>query len=101
MSTEKPYKKLLGNRVFLKLDLPSYSLEMAESAKQTLITEAAQKLNKAEVYDIGDTVAALGIINLGDTVCVSKQGITRGEFLNLSKDLTVVMVSPLDIIHIW
>jgi len=95
---KKPYKKLLGNRVYLKLDIPSYTIEMADSAKQALVVEAAQKLNKAEVYDVGDVVTH---IQPGEIVMVSKQGVTRGEFVTLSKDLSVIMVSPIDIIHIW
>jgi flavin-binding protein dodecin len=99
----KPYKQLLGNRVYLKLEIITSSLEMAESAKKAMVLEAAKKLNKAVVYDIGHSVVQDADIKyaVGDRVMVSMQGVTRGEILNLDKDTTVVMVSPLDIIHIW
>jgi hypothetical protein len=100
--TKKPYRVLLGNRVYIKLDLPVYTLEMAEETKKKLISEAAQKLSKGVVYDVGNAVVvAKDSPKEGDTVMVSMQGVTRGELVNLTPELSVLMVSPLDIIQIW
>jgi len=94
----KEYKKLLGNRVYLEIDLPNYSIEMSESAKKDLVREAASKLNRTKVLDIGTTVTNVAI---GDEVLVSKEGILRGDIINLSPTKTVALVNPLEIIHIW
>jgi len=99
---KKPYRVLLGNRIYLKLEMPTYTLEVAEEVKKRMVVEAAQKLNKGVVYDVGTTVVVSpDSPKVGDKVMVSMQGVTRGEILNISPDLTVVMISPLDIIHIW
>jgi len=101
--TKKPYKVLLGNRVYIKLDLPKYTLEVAEETKKKMVLEAAQKLNKGIIYDVGLSVIreGKGGLNPGDKIMISMQGVTRGEIVNITPDLTVVMVNPLDIIHIW
>lgn len=97
----KPYKTLLGNRIYLKMELPTYSIQMADSAKKELIAEAAKKLEKAVVYDIGTGVHSDNPIEIGDEVMVGKEGIMRGDLVNLTKDLTVMMVNPLEIVQIW
>ncbi len=94
----KPYEKLLGNRVYLKMNMPTFNLEIPESTKNKIIQEAAQKMEKAEVYDIGTTVTNVGV---GDVVMVGKEGIIRGELVNLEKGLVVMMINPLEIVQIW
>ena len=101
MSTKKPYKTLLGNRIYLKIDLPKYTVELDEKLKKQLIAEAAQKLNKAVVYDIGLGVHPENPIEIGDTVMVGKEGIIRADIVHLSKTLSVIMVNPMEIVHIW
>jgi len=95
---EKPYKKLLGNRVYVTMNMPHYTIEMDENVKKKLIAEAAQKMERATVYDIGTIVTTVAI---GDEVMVGKEGILRGDLINLSPNLTVMMINPLEIVHIW
>lgn len=97
----KPYKTLLGNRIYVVIDLPTYSIQMADSAKKALIAEAAKKLSRAVVYDIGTGVHPDNPIKVGDEVMVGKEGIIRGDLVNLSDDLSVMMVNPIEIVQIW
>jgi hypothetical protein len=97
----KIYKELLGNRIYVDIDLPKYTIEISKTEKDKIIAEAAQKLNKAKVFDIGSGVHELNPIKIGDIVLVGKEGITRGDIVNLSEDKTVVCINPMDIIMIW
>jgi len=97
---EKPYKTLLGNRIYIKMELPTYSIQMADSAKKELVAEAAKKLERGVVYDIGTGVLT-DDIKIGDEVMVGKEGIIRGDLVNLTKDLSVMMINPFEIVHIW
>lgn len=97
----KEYKTLLGNRVYIEIDLPKYTLEMEESVKKRLVAEAAKKMNRAKVYDVGNGVPEGFELKKGEEVLVGKEGIIRGDFINLSEDRTVLVISPFDIIHIW
>lgn len=96
----KEYKKLLGNRVYIEVNMPTYTIVMDEAIKKKLIEEVAQELNRAKIYDIGTGVTK-DTIKIGDEVLVGREGIIRGEFINLSEKRTVLMISPFDIIHIW
>ncbi len=96
----KEYKKLLGNRIYLEIDMPKYTVVMDEAIKKKLIADVAKDLNRAKVYDIGTGVVK-DTIEVGDEVLVGRDGVIRGDFINLSKKRTVLMVSPFDIIHIW
>ncbi len=96
----KEYKKLLGNRVYIEVDMPNYTIVMDEAIKKKLIAEVVKELNRAKIYDIGTGVTK-DTIEIGDEVLVGRDGVVKGEFINLSEKKTVLMVSPFDIIHIW
>lgn len=98
---ERLYKTLLGNRIYLIMDMPKYSIEVDETTKQKLAQEAAQKMNRAEVYDRGLGVHEDNPVKIGDKVLVGTGGISRGELITLSKDLVVMAVNPMEIMHIW
>jgi len=97
----KEYKTLLGNRVYIEIDMPNYSVEMPEEVKKKLTQDVAQKLNRAKVYDVGTSLETSSPVKVGDEVLVSKDGVIRGDFINLSPTKVVLMISPFDIIHIW
>jgi len=94
------YTKLLGNRVYVDIDIPKYTIEMAEEVKKQLVGEAVKSLTKAVVYDVGSGVVEGGV-EPGDIVLVSKEGVLRGDLINLTDKKTVLLISPFDIIHIW
>lgn len=97
----KEYKTLLGNRIYIEVEMPNYSVQMTEEVKKKLTADIVQKLNRAKVYDVGTSLETSSPVKPGDEVLVSRDGIIRGDFVNLSDTKVVLMVSPFDIIHIW
>lgn len=98
--SKKPYKELLGNRVYLELPRKEDSkIIVDENTKQALQKELIKKMSKLKVYDKGDFVDN---IKVGDMVLVDPSKITNAVVIpNLGLDVDIILISPFDIIHIW
>lgn len=97
---EKPYKRLLGNRVFLSMPPKTENkILLTKEAKDEVAFAERKKLQKLIVYDVGD---AVNLINIGDEVMVNIEALARAPIIELGNGLDdVIMVSPVDIIIIW
>jgi len=98
--SKKPYKELLGNRIYLELPKKEDSkLIVDENTKEALQKEVMKKMSKLKVYDVGTNVES---IKVGDIVLVDPSKITNAVVIpNLSLDVDIILVSPFDVIHIW
>ena len=95
----KPFKKLLGNRVLLKTPaLPETKLQLSKEVTDSLKVSYMEKLDKLEVYAIGDTVTT---VQEGDIVTIPVGNILNGQKIKISDDLEVCLVSIYDISIVW
>lgn len=95
----KPYKTLLGNRIYVEIPkINESSLILSEEAKRTLTTAEISKLDRLTVYDIGDTVTT---VKVGDVILVDRSEVARAPIVTLSSELSVLLISPFQVIHIW
>lgn len=95
----KPFKKLLGNRVLLKTPaLPESNLKVPTAAQEELKKAYLEKLDKLEVYAVGDTVTTVAE---GDIVTIPIPNVLNGQKIKLSDDLEVCLVSIFDISIVW
>jgi hypothetical protein len=86
----KPFKKLLGNRIYLIMPvIPESILVLPEEVKKQLISSEQEKFQKLKVYAVGDTIS---IIQEGDMVLIEPTALANAP---------VIMVSIFNIIHIW
>lgn len=98
--SKKPYKQLLGNRIYLELPKKEDSkLIVDENTKEALQKEVMKKMSKLKVYDVGTSVES---IKVGDIVLVDPSKITNAVVVpNLGLDVDIILVSPFDVIHVW
>lgn len=95
----KPFKKLLGNRVLLKTPaLPETKLQLSKEAQENLKEEYLKKLDKLEVYSIGDTVTTVAE---GDLVTIPIPSVLNGQKIKISDTEEVCLVSVFDISIVW
>ena len=95
----KPFKRLLGNRVLLKTPaLPETKLQLSKEAQEQLKSSYLEKLDKLEVYAVGDLVFN---IKEGDIVTIPIPNILNSQKIKLSDDLEVCVVNVLDISIVW
>jgi hypothetical protein len=96
----KPYKQLLGNRIYLELPKKDESkIIVDENTKEALQKELMKKMSKLKVYDVGNTV---DLVKAGDIVLVDPSKITSAVVIpNLDLDVDIILISPFDVIHVW
>jgi hypothetical protein len=98
---KKPYKKLLGNRVYVELPtVPKTNVMIDEATRQALEEENMKKMDKLTVYDVGDSVS---IVKPGDVVLIdaTKMKAQGGGFIQDFNNIRVLLISPFDIVHVW
>ena len=97
---KKPYKSLLGNRIYLELPKKDESkIIVDENTKEALQKELMKKMSKLKVYDVGNTV---DLVKAGDIVLVDPSKITNAVVIpNLGLDVDIILISPFDVIHVW
>lgn len=96
---EKPYRVLLGNRIYLELPKQEESKVIVdENTKEALMKEFSKKLQKVVVYDKGETV---NNVEIGDVVMADHKALSSAPVIDLGNGTTVILVSPFDIVHIW
>tara|TARA_R100000951_G_scaffold32332_1_gene27569 strand:- start:4115 stop:4414 length:300 start_codon:yes stop_codon:yes gene_type:complete len=98
--SKKPYKSLLGNRIYLELPKKDESkIIVDENTKEALQKELMKKMSKLKVYDVGNTV---DLVKAGDIVLVDPSKITNAVVIpNLGLDVDIILISPFDVIHVW
>jgi hypothetical protein len=96
---KKPYKALLGNRIYVKIPRKEESkLIVDENTKEELQRQMLKKMSRLTVFDVGDIVTN---IKAGDSVLVDPGKLKDAMVIPLSDDKDVLLVSPFDIIHVW
>ena len=96
---KKPFKKLLGNRVYLNMpEIPESILILSEDVRKGIMQEEQKKWQKLTVYAVGDIVTT---VVEGDVVYVAPATLANAPVLSLTDKLQVVMISLYDIAHIW
>lgn len=95
---EKGFKKLRGNRVYLSLPTEEKGRVIVDhNTKEDLQRAFAAKMLRATVYAVGEVTD----IAEGDVVLVDPQALGKASIIPLNDGMSVVLVSPFDIIHIW
>lgn len=96
---KKPYKKLLGNRIYVEIPKKEESkLIVDENTKEALQREMLKRMSKLTVYDVGDLVTN---IKSGDVILVDPGKLKDALVIPLSDNKDVLLVSPFDVMHIW
>ena len=97
--TKKPYKKLLGNRIYVEIPKKEESkLIVDENTKEALQREMLKRMSKLTVYDVGDLVTN---IKSGDVILVDPGKLKDALVIPLSDNKDVLLVSPFDVMHVW
>jgi co-chaperonin GroES (HSP10) len=96
----KPYKKLLGNRIYVNVPKKEEKSKIIvdSATKEELQREMLKKMSKLTVYDVGESVS---IVKSGDRILVDPAKLKEAMLIPLSEDLDVLLVSPFDVIHVW
>jgi len=96
----KPYKKLLGNRIYVNVPKKEEKSKIIvdSATKEELQREMLKKMSKLTVYDVGDSVS---IVKSGDLILVDPAKLKEAMLIPLNEDLDVLLVSPFDVIHVW
>lgn len=96
---KKPYKKLIGNRIYLKMPrVGDEKVIVDHNTREALMKEFKSKMMRATIYDVGDTVKDFAE---GQVVLVDDKALANAAYYPLDGETTVILVSPFDIIHIW
>ncbi len=96
---KKPYKKLLGNRIYVDMPKKEESkLIVDENTKEALQREMLKRMSKLTVFDVGDLVTN---IKVGDVILVDPGKLKDAIVIPLSSDKDVLLVSPFDVMHVW
>jgi len=95
----KPFKKLLGNRVYLNMPtIAESNIILSEEVKKSIIASEQDKFQKLKVYAKGDLVT---IVEEGDEVLVHPGILANALVVPLNKEISVILVNSLDIIQVW
>ncbi len=96
---KKPYKKLLGNRIYVDMPKKEESkLIVDDNTKEALQREMLKRMSKLTVFDVGDLVTN---IKVGDVILVDPGKLKDAIVIPLSSDKDVLLVSPFDVMHVW
>ena len=98
---EKPFKKLRGNRVYLLIPkIDEGIIVLPEEVKKVLMEKEVEKLDKMEVYAVGELVLPEDIKE-GDIVLVDRVEIARASVIKLTDKLSVLCISSVGVMHVW
>ena len=98
----KPFKKLKGNRVYIKY-IPEAKTDiiMSAEAKEELLQERIKRMYRLKVYAVGDAVTDPDIKE-GCEVMIDPSALMRKPVLfEIEEGVEVFCVNVLDISHIW
>lgn len=95
----KPFKKLLGNRVYLSMPtIAESAIILSEEVKKSIISSEQDKFQKLKVYAKGDLVTT---VEEGDEVLVHPGVLANALVVPLTKEISVILINSLDIIMVW
>lgn len=96
--SNKGYKQLKGVRILLSLPKrDDKGIILTPELEEQFNREYAQKMDKLEVFAVGDAVQDLQV---GDMVYVPVEELKRGTFVTI-KDEEKLMVSSMSVALIW
>lgn len=96
--SNKGYKQLKGIRILLSLPKrDDKGIILTPELEEQFNREYAMKMDKLEVFAIGDSVTD---IQVGDLVYVPVEELKRGTFVSI-KDEEKLMVSAMSIALVW
>lgn len=96
--SNKGYKQLKGVRVLLSLPKrDDKGIILTPELEEQFNREYAQKMDKLEVFAVGDAVQDLQV---GDMVYVPVEELKRGTFVTI-KDEEKLMVSSMSVALVW
>ena len=101
--SEKPFKKLLGNRIYLELPKKDEESKIIvdENTKEALQKQLLIKMSRLTIYEVGSGVVDTDL-KKGTDVLVDPMALRdRTVVVPLDAENEVLLVSPYDIIHIW
>lgn len=95
----KPFKQLLGNRIYLEIPKKEESSIIVDHAtKEDLQKEMLKKMSKLKVVAVGDTVTT---IKEGDVVLVDPSALSKAMIIPINDETDVLLASVFDVVHIW
>ena len=95
----KPFKKLRGYRVYLVAPpVPTGKIELSSQTKKSVQKDLVTEFIRLKVYAVGDSVTD---IKEGDEVLVQDFALNNAPYIELTKDLTVILINVNDIVHVW
>lgn len=93
--------KLKGNRIYLEMPPKNETkLEVDHATKEALQKEMLSKLSRLKIYAVGSTVVDEDFI-VGAEVLVDPKVLTTAPVIDLSPEVSVLLVSVFDIIQVW
>ena len=96
--SNKGYKQLKGVRILLSLPKrDDKGIILTPELEEQFNREYAQKMDKLEVFAVGDAVQDLQV---GDMVYVPVEELKRGTFVTI-KDEEKLMVSSMSVALVW
>ena len=96
---KKPFEKLYGQRVYLNMPkVPSNKIYLSDDALKEWMEKEKLSISRWKVYAVGENISH---INEGDEVFVDAMGIMRATIVKLTKELSVLCISSMDIAHKW
>lgn len=96
---KREFTKLLGTRIYLELpEVKDHGIIMDEATKAAVEKEQIEAFARLRVYAIGDSVTT---VKVGDEVMIDPRETRAITRIDLNKKKAVVLVSEMNIAHIW
>lgn len=98
--SEKIFKKLKGNRVYLQMpEMPNSSILLSEGAQSEVFEAEKAKIQRLKVYAVGELVKPEELQE-GDEVFIDPKSLEKAMRITFGK-MDLIMVSIFDIAHVW
>ena len=95
----KPYKQLRGQRVYLLYPQNKKTdIILSKEAQESLMEEEIKKMSHLQVYDVGDGITEEFNLKAGDMVLAD---VSSGRKFELNDEITVILISVHEVIHVW
>lgn len=96
---KKPFKKLFGYRVYLLVPkVESKNVILSAGSKRDIEKANIKDFMKLKVYAVGESVTT---VNEGDLVLVEDHALNNAPLLDLTPELTVMVIDVHSIIQVW
>lgn len=96
---KKPFKKLFGYRVYLLApEIGSSKVVLSGEAKKEVVKAKMKDFMRLKVYAVGSLVDS---VKEGDEVLIGDRALSNSPIIDLTDDLSVILIDVHEIIHIW